>query len=214
MRYIAGDSGQLRYVSFGAEISCDDQTCTEYTGNVPTGYQSLESWYLVECEKLYRWNIVNGELTLNESATAPTDRARIALNSFNPFGEYMQLDKKGYQHIEPYCGSDGEVGFLIYNEDNVYILQMSQSGLLLRWYKDGVFVDYTLDGTTSADGVGIANVQQTTTSDEDDGNNVVTITLTDGKQYSFTVQNGSKGSSDLSSALTNTEIENLINSVN
>lgn len=49
------------------------------------------------------------------------------------------------------------------------------------------------DGT-GADGVGIASVVQTTTSTADDGNNIITVTLTDGTSSTFTVQNGSKGS--------------------
>ena len=41
---------------------------------------------------------------------------------------------------------------------------------------------------------GIKDIQQTTTSTDDDGNNVITITLNNGVTKSFTVQNGSKGS--------------------
>lgn len=43
-------------------------------------------------------------------------------------------------------------------------------------------------------GVGIKSVAQTTTSTADDGNNVITVTLTDGTKSTFKVQNGSKGS--------------------
>lgn len=43
-------------------------------------------------------------------------------------------------------------------------------------------------------GVGIKSVSQTTTSTADDGNNVITVTLTDGTKSTFKVQNGSKGS--------------------
>lgn len=48
-------------------------------------------------------------------------------------------------------------------------------------------------GATGADGVGISNIK-VTTSAEDDGLNIVNITLTDGSVYAFTVKNGSKGS--------------------
>lgn len=43
-------------------------------------------------------------------------------------------------------------------------------------------------------GTSIVNIQQTTTSSADDGNNVFTVTLSDGTTSTFTVQNGSKGS--------------------
>lgn len=49
-------------------------------------------------------------------------------------------------------------------------------------------------GTNGIDGVGVSSVKQTTTSTADDGNNVITITLTNGTTSTFTVQNGSKGS--------------------
>lgn len=48
--------------------------------------------------------------------------------------------------------------------------------------------------------VGIASVKQTTTSTADDGNNVITVTLTNGTTSTFTVQNGSKGSTGATGA--------------
>ena len=44
-----------------------------------------------------------------------------------------------------------------------------------------------------ADGVGIQSVEQTTTSTEDGGTNVVTVTRTDGTSSTFQVKNGSRG---------------------
>ena len=49
-------------------------------------------------------------------------------------------------------------------------------------------------GTNGKDGVGVKSVVQTTTSTEDNGTNIVTVTLTDGTSSTFSVQNGSKGS--------------------
>lgn len=43
-------------------------------------------------------------------------------------------------------------------------------------------------------GIGIASIEQTMASTEDDGNNVLTVTFTNGQTATFTVQNGSKGS--------------------
>lgn len=51
-----------------------------------------------------------------------------------------------------------------------------------------------LPGVDGADGVGIQSVVQTTTSTEDGGMNVVTVTKTDGTSSTFSVKNGSKGS--------------------
>ena len=49
-------------------------------------------------------------------------------------------------------------------------------------------------GQAGPAGVGISSVAQTTTSTADDGNNIITVTLTNGQTFSFQVQNGSKGS--------------------
>lgn len=49
-------------------------------------------------------------------------------------------------------------------------------------------------GTDGEDGIGISSIVQTTKSTEDDGINVMTITLTDGSVHNFEVQNGSRGS--------------------
>lgn len=49
-------------------------------------------------------------------------------------------------------------------------------------------------GADGADGVGIQSVVQTTTSAEDGGTNVITVTKTDGTTSTFRVKNGSKGS--------------------
>ena len=49
-------------------------------------------------------------------------------------------------------------------------------------------------GEDGADGTGIQSVEQTATSAEDGGPNVITVTKTDGTSSTFTVRNGSKGS--------------------
>ena len=74
MRIITDSDGRVLDVSFGALISCGGQDGTDYTGTVPTGYTSLEDWFIKEADKLYRWTVVDGELTLDSSAVAPTDK--------------------------------------------------------------------------------------------------------------------------------------------
>lgn len=49
-------------------------------------------------------------------------------------------------------------------------------------------------GPPGKDGVGIQSVEQTTTSTEDGGINIVTVTKTDGEASTFEVRNGSRGS--------------------
>lgn len=61
--------------------------------------------------------------------------------------------------------------------------------------KDGTKSFQILNGD---DGVGIASVQQTTTATADGGNNVITVTLTNGQKATFNVKNGQKGGDGVS----------------
>lgn len=90
MRYITDSDGWLRYVSFGADITCRGLTCTEYTGALPVDdsgdepveYSSLEAWYLAEAETLHRWRVVDGDLTLDLSCQEPApDKVVIAVEN-------------------------------------------------------------------------------------------------------------------------------------
>lgn len=76
MRYIINAAGYLKNVSFGALLTCGGMNCTEYSGEIPSGYDTLEEWYLAECETLYRWKIVNGNLTIDDEAEPPVPDAK------------------------------------------------------------------------------------------------------------------------------------------
>lgn len=71
MRYIANSEGYLLEVSFGADIQCNGWDCMEYTGGVPEGYADLVDWFAAEGDKLHRWYILRGDLTLDEDAPEP-----------------------------------------------------------------------------------------------------------------------------------------------
>lgn len=73
MRYITDENGYLREVSFGAEIDCDDGTCTEYTGAVPVAYETIEEWYIANADRLYQWQIVDGNLVEDGTRPEPED---------------------------------------------------------------------------------------------------------------------------------------------
>lgn len=65
MRYILDADG---YVSICSEtnITCENKTCTAYTGTVPDGYDSLIDWHTQERERLNAWKIENGNLVFDE----------------------------------------------------------------------------------------------------------------------------------------------------
>lgn len=73
MRYIVDSNNRVLAVNFGSIIHYTDCDCSEYTGRVPSGWNSLEEWHDDEGEKLWRWKIVGGNLTLDSSAKAPEE---------------------------------------------------------------------------------------------------------------------------------------------
>lgn len=102
MRYIADTDGYVKQVSFGADIFCDNDTCTEYTGAVPSGYTSLEAWFCSEVEKLYRWKIVDGNLTLDSTAVAPfegNDSGWITPTLTSQFEAYVTEQTPKYRKV-------------------------------------------------------------------------------------------------------------------
>ena len=44
MRYILNSEGYIEAVIFGGLLTCNNNDCTEYTGSIPSGYESLEEW--------------------------------------------------------------------------------------------------------------------------------------------------------------------------
>ena len=61
MRYILNDRGYIAELSDGHLITCNNNTCTEYTGTIPDGYTSLEEWAINANINAYK--IVDGNLT-------------------------------------------------------------------------------------------------------------------------------------------------------
>ncbi len=62
LRYILDKNGYVCHASLGGLIVCDLGECTEYTGEIPKGYSTIEKWYDKEIDKLNAWKIVDGNL--------------------------------------------------------------------------------------------------------------------------------------------------------
>lgn len=70
---------------------------------------------------------------------------------------------------------------------------IGENGHWWRWSKTaGAYVD-TGEVAKGPTGNGIQSVEQTQTSEESEGENVVTVTMTDGTQAQFTIRNGKQG---------------------
>ena len=67
LRYILNSDGYICHASIGALVVCDLGECTEYTGDIPEGYETIEEWYDEELERLNAWKIVEGNLVYDEN---------------------------------------------------------------------------------------------------------------------------------------------------
>lgn len=90
--------------------------------------------------------------------------------------------------------ASGELGGIVSETDPIFSASPAATiteEKITEWNSKSAQGDKGDKGDT---GVGVASVAQTTTSNADGGSNVVTVTLTDGTKFTFTVKNGSKGS--------------------
>ena len=91
---------------------------------------------------------------------------------------------EGPQGIQGKPGPQGEPGTVSFDE-------LTEEQLAMLKGPEG---KQGIPGIDGQDGIGIQSVEQTTTSTEDGGTNVVTVTKTDGATSTFYVRNGSRGS--------------------
>lgn len=89
------------------------------------------------------------------------------------------------QEVLAIRGEDGK-DYVLTEEDKREIASMIEASL--------VGAAQTALADDEEECVGIASIEQTTTSAEDGGNNVITVTLTNGQTQTFVVKNGSRGS--------------------
>ena len=67
LRYILDKDGYVCHASLGGLIICDLGECTEYIGDVPEGYSTIEEWFEGEVDKLNAWKIVEGNLVFDKN---------------------------------------------------------------------------------------------------------------------------------------------------
>ena len=117
--------------------------------------------------------------TVYESILAAITDGRL-VGPPGPEGPPGPAGPDGYSPTVALTETESGVRVSVQNKDNV------QSATVLNGK----------DGAPGKDGVGIQSVTQTTTSTEDGGTNIVTVTKTDGTTSTFEVRNGGGGTSD------------------
>lgn len=66
-RYILDSDGYICHGSFGGLIVCNLGECTEYDGEIPNGYSTIEEWFDGEIDKLNAWKIIENNLVFDEN---------------------------------------------------------------------------------------------------------------------------------------------------
>lgn len=170
MRYIVDSNNYVTAISFGTEMEYADCICTEYTGMVPSGWDTLEAWYFDEGDKLWRWQIIDGELVMDATATAPEEG-----DWTKPELQYKTVSPATYtQDVYPDEGYDGLSQVRVYamskktlttpgisvNENGVVTASVTQaSGYVSSSTKTNT---HTLSASDDADFVA-ANIKKGTT---------------------------------------------------
>lgn len=65
MRYILDSEGYIEAIAFGSTIECHNNSCTEYIGKVPEGYESLCEW--ADNANIQAYKIMWGSLTYDSA---------------------------------------------------------------------------------------------------------------------------------------------------
>lgn len=115
LRYILDNNGYLYDVSIGADISCDFGACVEYAGTVPTGYETIDEWFLGECEKLNAWKIVDGNLVFDEIRYAELEKQAEKNTYDNSHVTRAELEKK----LSNVALSEDQISFVLSNAKEV-----------------------------------------------------------------------------------------------
>lgn len=101
MHYILDNEGFIEEVSFGGIIECKNNTCSEYTGKVPTGYSSLEDWHLEANIRAYK--IVDGDLVFDANKDYKLRVTYEREQEENKFVTRKELGIKNTDEVNPYA---------------------------------------------------------------------------------------------------------------
>lgn len=153
---------------------------------------------------IYVWDEING-MWINNGSISAADTYEILSMSASSYvaltvAEKAELYAQGVRIIAVEDDEDGELPALT---AGYYVPRVDDDGLL-TWEPTDASMPAVASvnirgpqgnaGADGSDGVGIKSVEQTTTSVEDGGTNVLTVTMSDNSTATFSVRNGSKGS--------------------
>lgn len=102
LRYILDKDGYVCHASLGGLIICDLGECTEYKGEVPDGYETIEEWHDKEIERLNSWKVVNGDLVFDANRDYKLKIIYEQENNENSHVTRKELGMASTEEINPY----------------------------------------------------------------------------------------------------------------
>lgn len=116
MRYVVDENNYVKAISFGTIMEYNECVCVEYAGSVPSGWNDLEAWYFDEGNKLWRWQIVDGELVTDESAVPPDEGSWLGPDMYEAV-KFTGANKTTLEVTLP-GGTDKLAGFFMFLSDD------------------------------------------------------------------------------------------------
>lgn len=102
LRYILDKEGYVCHASLGGFIVCNLGECTEYKGEVPDGYETIEEWHDKEIERLNAWKIVDGNLVFDENRSYKLSILYEQQNNENSCVTRKEMGMASTEEINPY----------------------------------------------------------------------------------------------------------------
>lgn len=124
IRYILNSDGYVCHASLGGLIVCDIGECTEYNGEVPNGYKTIEEWLDSEIDKLNAWKIVEGNLVFDENKYNELQRKCEKEEEENALATHKwvrnQLGKSSQVVIDEFSNNASGTSLIVLNDSGEY----------------------------------------------------------------------------------------------
>lgn len=162
MRYQLDNEGYLIEVNFG----CTTGMCTEYTGTVPEGYETIEEWYEDNCECVRSWKIVDGNLVYdaskdyklqvlyeqeayNNAHVSKKEMGMTSTEEINPYTDLFPSIQSSGGYIVGVDEVFGRVGNLPTEEVNLSLMKEQNLDLIELEFIGNNFLPNTATSTTN-----------------------------------------------------------------
>lgn len=126
MRYILDDSGYIDSVSC-TPFNCKDKSCQEYTGTIPSGYDTLQEW--AQNANIRAYKIVEGNLSYDAAKAAELEAewGNATHGNIGNIGKMIWLYKSSSQILSANTKTQVAYNGTYYNNSNGSLIKNGSS---------------------------------------------------------------------------------------